>query len=340
MALFNAFLNSKQSGGRITPWSRGARPRARRAPPAPDDHRPGIRRPADVWGGKVHGSVYMDFFAGANKLRCACAPRPSQIDLEDPQHHGRPGETDLQSARAEFPGAGGDLAADRHRQSLAVAAAGAGRAGFAVQRDYRDARADGRNADARNRSVCRGPSMPEAARPRLEGRFEFYHGSTRTAPRNRAGFHTSTTHAAGFSIPSNLFSLDWFFNPWKRWSSPARFTPGRTSRTWAAARARASPCIRLLEGPTAVNSIGGWGQMTVHAAPRLDLHLFTGQQDDANHRPEPGASARICCTAATSISAWRRTLLLGLEATQVRTDVHRAGMRINNHYDLALAYLF
>ena len=32
----------------------------------------------------------------------------------------------------------------------------------------------------------------------------------------------------------------------------------------------------------AINSQGGWGQLTIHAARRLDFHLFTGQQDDQN----------------------------------------------------------
>ena len=58
------------------------------------------------------------------------------------------------------------------------------------------------------------PPGVEAARPGLEGRFEFYHKPDERSNLEIApGFHTSTTHASGFSIPSNLFSLDWLFNP-------------------------------------------------------------------------------------------------------------------------------
>ena len=62
-----------------------------------------------------------------------------------------------------------------------------------------------------------GTVVPEAARPAAEGRFNFYHNLDEERRMEiAAGFHASTTHAAGQSIPSNLFALDWFFNPWKR----------------------------------------------------------------------------------------------------------------------------
>ena len=53
-------------------------------------------------------------------------------------------------------------------------------------------------------------------RPGLEGRYELYYNLDSDRHFEIApGFHTSTTHANGFSIPSNLFSLDWMFNPWR-----------------------------------------------------------------------------------------------------------------------------
>src|SRR5260370_38084518 len=65
MALFHAFLNSRQSGGVDYPVVA--------APTGPGHDGATVRQtiiglefagPRAVWGGKVTGSVYMDFFAG------------------------------------------------------------------------------------------------------------------------------------------------------------------------------------------------------------------------------------------------------------------------------------
>src|ERR1017187_7555662 len=65
MALFNAFATSKQSGGVDYPVTA--------APAGPGHDGATVRQtilglefdgPRAIWGGKVNGSVYMDFFAG------------------------------------------------------------------------------------------------------------------------------------------------------------------------------------------------------------------------------------------------------------------------------------
>ena len=53
-----------------------------------------------------------------------------------------------------------------------------------------------------------------------------------------------------------------------------------------------------------------------------------------------GASARICYYGGNAYFRLAPNVLMGLEATQVRTMYIGQGVRINNHYDLALAYLF
>ena len=75
MALFNAFLNSKQSGGNDYPVVAAA--------PGAGHDGATVRQtiiglefagPRTIWGGKVNGSVYMDFFAGATNSIC-CVKR-------------------------------------------------------------------------------------------------------------------------------------------------------------------------------------------------------------------------------------------------------------------------
>ena len=90
----------------------------------------------------------------------------------------------------------------------------------------------------------------------------------------------------------------------------------------------------------AVESRGGWGQITLHALPRLDFHLFTGQVDDSSPFLNTGAIGKNLLYGGNSYFRLAPNVLLGLEATQLRTVYLGQGTRINNHYDLALAYLF
>jgi hypothetical protein len=90
----------------------------------------------------------------------------------------------------------------------------------------------------------------------------------------------------------------------------------------------------------AVESKGGWGQLTLHVLPRLDFHLFTGQVDDANHDLAAGGIGKNLLFGGNAYFRVAPNVLMGLEASQLRTMYLGQGVRINNHYDLALAYLF
>jgi len=89
-----------------------------------------------------------------------------------------------------------------------------------------------------------------------------------------------------------------------------------------------------------VQSKGGWGQLTIHALPRLDFHFFTGQVDDDNHDLGTGSIGKNLLYGGNAYFRLAPNVLVGLEATQLRTMYLGQGVRINNHYDLALAYLF
>src|SRR5207244_3405833 len=62
MALFNAFMNSKQNGGNDYPLVAGPTgPRRSGATVRQTIIGLDFRGPSTIWGGNVHGSVYMDF---------------------------------------------------------------------------------------------------------------------------------------------------------------------------------------------------------------------------------------------------------------------------------------
>jgi hypothetical protein len=179
----------------------------------------------------------------------------------------------------------------------------------------------------------------EAARPALEGRFEFFHRFDDERRLEFApGFHTSQTHAGGVSVPSRVFSLDWFFNPWRRAEFTGAFYTGRNVTPLGAGYQQGFGAYGgALE---AVGSRGGWAQLTLRAAPRVDIHLFSGQQDDANEDLVAGRIGKNLLFGGNVFIRLAPNVLLGPEVTQLRTVYIGQGVRINNHYDLALAYLF
>jgi hypothetical protein len=343
MALFNAFTNSKQSGGSDYPVVA--------APTGPGHSGATVRQtivglefggPRAIWGGKVNGSVYMDFFAGATNsamrirtasLEIAWKDRSVTAGLEKPIFNPREPSSLAQVGISPLTGAGNLwlwLPQVRFEQDVRLGAS----SGFRAQVGAVQTREIGPYV---------GTVVPEAARPAAEGRFNFYHKLDEERRMEIAGgFHASTTHAGGKSIPSNLFAMDWFFNPWKAVEFTGVFYSGQNVAHLGSGT-RQGFAIYSAYGKTygyAVESRGGWGQLTLHTLPRLDFHLFTGQVDDANYDLGTGSIGKNLLFGGNAYFRVAPNVLVGLEASQVRTFYLGQGVRINNHYDLALAYLF
>jgi hypothetical protein len=294
--------------------------------------------PGAVGGGKVHGSLYMDFFAGANNNAFRVRTASIQIDwksrslaagLEKPIFNPREPSSLAQVGISPLTGAGNLwlwLPQVRYEQNLQFTPNNGLRAQIgAVQ--------------TRELGAYAGTVTAEAARPALEGRFNFVHRLDDERRLEMAvGFHTSTTHAAGASIPSNLISLDWFFNPWKRVEFNGVFYSGtNVAHLGSGTRQGFGAYGRYVYG---IGSRGGWGQLTVHAAPRWDFHFFNGQVDDANEHLVNGAIGKNLLYGGNVYFKIAPNVITSFETTQVRTMYIGQGLRINNHYDFALAYFF
>ncbi len=345
MALFNAFANSNHSGGAEYPTIAAA------TGPAHDGAtvRQTIiglefRGPGTIWGGHVQGSVYMDFFSGAAPLTQTMRIRTGSMEID-------------WATRSIMAGVDKPIFNPREPSSLAQVGVspltGAGNLWLWVPqvRLEQDLALGSRSGIHARMGVVQtnevGPyagSDPvgavEAARPGLEGRFEFFHKLDEERRLELApGFHVSTTHAGGFSIPSQVFSVDWLL----RLVGPLEFTGAfyRGQNVALLGTGLIRQGFTIYEGRAhAINSQGGWGQLTVHAARRLDFHLFTGQQDDQNSGLNAGAIGKNLLFGGNVYYRIAPNVLLGWEASQVRTSFLGQGTRINNHYDLALGYLF
>jgi hypothetical protein len=339
MVLFNAYANSKQSGGSDYPVVAG--------PTGAGHDGATVRQsiiglefqdPNAVLGGKVHGSIYMDFFAGANNNALRIRTATIQVDwktrsiaagLEKPIFNPREPSSLAQVGISPLTGAGNLwlwLPQVRFEQDLKFTAGTGVRALIgAVQ--------------TRELGAYSGTVTAEGSRPALEGRANFYHRLDEERRFEMAvGFHTSTTHAAGAAIPSNLVSLDWFFNPWKRMEFSGVFYSGTNiAHLGSGTRQGFGAYGKYIYG---IGSRGGWGQTTVHLASRWDLHIFTGQVDDANEHLSNGAIGKNLLYGGNIYFHIAPNVITSCETTQVRTMYIGQGLRINNHYDLALAYFF
>jgi hypothetical protein len=75
------------------------------------------------------------------------------------------------------------------------------------------------------------------------------------------------------------------------------------------------------------------------ATPRLSFNLYGGEQDDRNRDLAYGIGKNLSY-AGNLMYRLAPNVMVSLEGAQVRTDIIGTGTRINNHYDLAVAYLF
>jgi hypothetical protein len=342
MLLVNAYTNSRQSGAFDYPvTAQPTGPREAGATVKQSIFGLDFRGPTSVGGGSVHGYVFVDLYSNpfvtAPRIRTAAIEiswktRSFMAGVEKPIFNPREPTSLAQVGISPFTGAGNLwqwLPQARFEQDLAFGRSSGLRAVAGVLQTRESAPAAG--------FVLPGPV--EAARPAFEGRFEAFHRidddrRIEIAP----GFHTSTTHVGGISLPSRVFSTDWFMNPWRFVEFTGAFYTGKNVAPlgngygqgfWGTGRSLSS-----------VESIGGWGQLTFHVLPRLDLHLFTGQQDDRNSRLAAGRVGKNIQYGGNFYFRLAPNVLLGPEITQVRTLYIGQGLRINNHYDLALAYSF
>jgi hypothetical protein len=179
----------------------------------------------------------------------------------------------------------------------------------------------------------------QPARPALEGRFAFWHKFDETRKFEIApGFHVSSTHVAGTSVASHIASLDWLVVPenWLRFSGA--FYKGQNV---ASLGALGNGFVVLANGDVRpVDSTGGWAQMSFPINSRFTLNFFGGLEND--HSPFLSATSivRNWNYASNVMYHLGPNVVVSLEAMQLRARTFGGSSGVQNHYDLAIGYLF
>lgn len=345
MVLFNAFLNGKSNNDALNPTTAG---------PSTGQFAGGgtfrqsviglkFQGPRIAGGGTVNGSVYMDFFAGTGsslnqlfRLRLATVDlnwRNTTVTVGQDKPIIAPREPDSLAQMGVSPlTAAGNLwlwqPQARIEQRFHVSDSTTVRAQlgiFQTSENYPLLAAEYRNSVA-------------SARPGAEGRVEFSHQFAGAPYVEFAyGVHGSQTHIAGQSLPSRIYSVDWLIRPVRKIDFSGTFFQGQNVGVTGSIR---QGITFFGEHGRSVHSQGGWAQLAFRPSNRLTFNVYGGTQDDRNSDLLNGAIGRNLIYAGNVIYRIGPNLMGSFEASQVRTFYLGSGLRLNPHYDLALAYLF
>jgi hypothetical protein len=346
MVLFNSFINGRASGGVQNPLTASLSDSVSRGGASLSQSIIGLRLqgPRILGGGQVRGSIDLDLWGGtASSLNHLARMRVATIQVD-------------WKKTTITVGQDKPLIAQRDPDSLAqVAFSPLTDAGnlwlWAPQARIEQRFAIGDNGGLRAQASLYQTSEPSggvasqyqsilsSTSPALEGRFEFWdqyasRGRIEIAP----GFHVSETHVGGVSIPSRLFTIDWMLQPLPKWRLTGTFFHGRNAAGVGGLRQG----FNFFDEDhfIAVRTSGGWAQVSFLATKRLTFNSYTGQESDNAADLLAGQISRNFVYAVNSQYRLGQNILLGLEVSQTRTAYTGGGIRLLNHYDLALAYLF
>ncbi|HUS07866.1 MAG TPA: hypothetical protein VMZ52_16300 [Bryobacteraceae bacterium] len=344
-ALFNAFLNGKYSGAAENPTTASLTRGPATGGATMRQTVIGLQydSPEALFGSKVNGTMYLDLFGGTTQsLNHLLRLRVATIELN-------------WKTRSFTVGQDKPIISPREPTSLAQVGVspltGAGNLWlWQPQAKFEQRFAFGSNSGLRaqtglfqtNEASVNTPAeyaaTLERARPALEGRFEFWRkwGEGRRleiAP----GFHTSSTHVAGTSVGSHIASVDWLANILPKVEVTGMFFSGQNVAGLGALR---QGFTITNDNVKPVHSKGGWAQVHIAATESTSFNFYGGQQNDRASDLTPGGINKNQNYFANVMYRIAPNVIVSLEGGQVRTRYVGQGTRRNNHYDLAIGYLF
>lgn len=150
-------------------------------------------------------------------------------------------------------------------------------------------------------------------------------------------FHTSTSHINGTSIPSRLYGFDLSIKPAAKFEITGLLFKGKNFGNLGAL---GSFNITPQGAVIPVRGSGGWMQLRYLATQKLSFNLYGGQQDQKDVDLQSGQIGKNQYYAGNTMYLLAPNVIAAFEFGQNRTTYLGQGNRLNNHYDLALGYLF
>ncbi len=352
MALFNAYVNSRHNNQSVNPTiaSFGNGDATGGATLRQTTLGFLYNGPLTVGGAKVSGSLYMDFFGGsAASLNHLLRLRTAEINLDwtntsimfgqaKPLISPRDPDSLAQVGVSPLTGAGNlwlwqPQVRVEHRMTFGSST------GFRAQAGVFQTGVLSTAQDPTGYVAYTDTRGTEYSRPGVEGRFELWRRWGETGRLEIAGgIHVNRNRVGSFSLPSDVYSVDWFFRPVSKIEFSGMFFHGRNVATLGALRQGFTtlPNGRMIP----VVSNGGWAQVRLPITSRLAFNIYGGQQDDRNSNLLFSNIGKNQAYFGNVMYRLAPNVIVSLEGGQVRTNYIQIGNRLNNHYDLAIAYLF
>jgi hypothetical protein len=356
MALFNAYANSRYNGGTDN---------AVVASLTPGDATQGgtlrqtviglqYESPKSVLGARITGSLFADFFGGSSdSLNHLVRLRTATVKLDwgstslligqdkplisprDPNSYAQVGVSPLTGA--------GNLWLWQPQASIEHRFKFGSDSGMRAQLGVFQTREVGEEGNGYNYYVLPPTgnfTIPtERPDPGVESRLEFWHRwGENTRIEIAPGFHYNTSHAGSSNIPTQIYTVDWLIKPHEHFEFSGFFYSGQNIASLGALPQG------FVFGPggvaRVVHSLGGWAQVRIPVTQRLAFDFYGGTQDDRNRDLRTGYIGSNRGYFANAQYRIAPNVILSLEGGQVRTLYLGTGTRLNNHYDLAVGYLF
>jgi hypothetical protein len=342
--LFNAFSNGAYNGGFQDPTAASLAAGPRNSGGTLRQTVLGLtfHGPQTFLGGTVSGSFYMDFFGGsAASLNHILRIRLATVQLDWPHTTFSVGQDKPLVSRREpnslaqvgvspLTNAGNPWlwqpqARIEQRFSLGEKTTLKAEAGI-----FQTSEQANIPADLANRV--------EVSRPAIEARVAIKHDWTNNRTVEIAPvLHASTTHINGISIASRLYGVDWLIKPVSSLEITGMIFRGQN---FANLGAIGGLSVNAANQVIPVRGAGAWIQFRYVATQRLSFNAYGGQQDDRNRDLVAGRIAKNQYYAGNVMYLLAPNVIAAFEMGQARTTYLGSGNRLNNHYDLALGYLF
>jgi hypothetical protein len=350
MALFNASVNGRYNGNAENPLVASSTPGEMTGDGTLRQSTLGLlfNGPQTLWDGKISGSVYVDFFSGST------APLDHQVRLRTAAIN-----VDWKNTSIMF-GQDKPIISPRDPDSLAQVGysplTGAGNLWLwqpqaRIEQRFALGESSGLRLQAGvfDTSSLDVPSNPAAyvapssqteySRPGAEGRVQLWH---RWGDTNRVeiagGYHFNENRVIETVFPSKIYSVDWFLRPFSKLEFSGIFFHGQNVSTLGSLPQ--GFIVQQYGTVTAVHSNGGWAQIRVPITARLAWDLYGGQQDDRNSDLLSGYIGKNQGYFSNLMYRIAPNVMVSLEGGQIRTTYLGLGNRLNDHYDLAVGYLF
>ena len=173
------------------------------------------------------------------------------------------------------------------------------------------------------------------SRPALEGRFAYWHkfGDVRKfeiAP----GFHVSNTHVHGQTVPSRIGSVDWSITPLSKIQFTGTFYKGQNVASLGSLGNGFT--FRPDDSVRPVHTSAGWAQVSLPVTRRLTFNVFAGLEDDNGGT----GIIRNWTYAANAMYHLGPNVVVSFEALQMQAKYVSGSHLVVDHYDLGVAYLF